>query len=74
MLADEITRDLRAIRTGVVRQAVRTGSAVTLELVSKGIKFGSITGLPSGKVNTSQVEGLDPLVIETLNVVPIGIK
>lgn len=60
MLADEITMDLRAIRTRAVEQAVRTGSAVTLELVSKGIKFGFITGLPSSIVNTSQVEGVDP--------------
>jgi hypothetical protein len=68
MLGDEITSDLRAIRAQAIREAKtgtvdgRTGTpkAVTRPLMSKGIGFGRITAHPDGRVDTSQVQGVDP--------------
>ena len=63
LLAREMTTDLRAIRDQAARAAVDTGRAVTLDLITKGVSFGSITGMPDGSVNTSDVEGVDPDLI-----------
>jgi mono/diheme cytochrome c family protein len=60
MLADEITADLRAIRTAAVAQSAKTGFAVERPLESKGISYGVIRTLPDGSVDTSRVEGVDP--------------
>ncbi|MDQ3908235.1 MAG: thiol oxidoreductase-like protein [Acidobacteriota bacterium] len=59
MLADEITKDLRAIRTQAVSQAQATRANVTKQLTSKGISYGSITARADGTVDTSQVKGVD---------------
>jgi hypothetical protein len=59
MLADEITRDLRGIRTQALADAIATGNPVTEPLTSKGIEFGSITANPDGSIDTSQVEGVN---------------
>lgn len=59
MLADEITTELRAIRTAAIVEAARTGQSVTLPLRGKGVSYGSITAHPDGSVDTSQVEGVD---------------
>jgi di-heme oxidoreductase (putative peroxidase) len=60
MLADEITTDLRAIRTRALELAKQQGKPVTRSLSSKGIDYGSITAHPNGKVDTSEVDGVDP--------------
>lgn len=60
MLADEITQDLRAIRTSAISQAQSSHKSVTLSLDSKGINYGKITASPSGTVDTSQVQGVNP--------------
>jgi hypothetical protein len=60
MLADEITTDLRNIRQQAIIQAASSGKSVTLPLNSKGIYYGAITASPSGSVDTSQVQGVDP--------------
>ena len=60
MLADEMTADLRAIRTTAVEGAKKIGSEIRLPLLSKGINYGVIRGLPNGDVDTSMVEGVDP--------------
>lgn len=60
MLADEITQDLRAIREQARDQAKRAHHPVTLPLRSKGISYGAIIANPSGSVDTSQVQGVDP--------------
>ncbi len=60
MLADEITSDLRAIRARATQQAAQRGQPVTLPLISKGIRYGSIRVSPSGSVDTSGVQGVDP--------------
>jgi len=60
MLADEITGDLRNIRQQAIVAAVKSGRSVTLALTSKGVNYGAITAGPSGLVDTSQVQGVDP--------------
>jgi mono/diheme cytochrome c family protein len=59
MLADEITSGLRATRAEAVARAQGSGRPVTLSLVSKGIRYGRITGRPDGSVDASQVQGVD---------------
>ena len=70
-LADEMTQELRAIRQQALQEAIGGGStisfatdnspaaAVSKELVSKGVHFGTISALPDGSVDTSQVVGVD---------------
>ena len=60
MLADEITRDLRAIRSQGDREWHATRRTVTKSLESKGINFGTITFLSDGQIDTSQVRGVNP--------------
>jgi hypothetical protein len=59
MLADEITTDLRNIRTIAMVRALRFNHPVTLKLQSKGIDYGTITGKLDGSVDTSNVSGVD---------------
>jgi len=59
MLADEITTDLRSTRDLAVARAQQRKKSVTLNLFSKGVQYGSITGNPDGSVNTSKVVGVD---------------
>ena len=60
MLADEITADLRAIRSQAIARAHDQRSAVALPLIAKGINYGMIIAREDGSVDTSQVEGVDP--------------
>jgi Di-haem oxidoreductase, putative peroxidase len=60
MLADEITADLRAIRSQAIDLARRQGRPVTRPLTSKGIDYGAITARPDGRLDTSSVDGVDP--------------
>lgn len=60
MLADEITGDLRSIRQQAITLAAQRGHSVTLPLRSKGIDYGTITAMPSGSVDTSGVQGVNP--------------
>jgi len=60
MLGDEITTDLRAIRESARAQARQARQPVTRQLISKGIRYGSIRALPDGKLDTSGVRGVDP--------------
>ena len=59
MLADEITTDLRLIRSTALAKAKASGHPVTLPLVSKGIQYGSITAYPTGTLDTSAVVGVN---------------
>jgi hypothetical protein len=68
-LADEITSDLRSIRTQAINQAAATHQPVTKTLTSKGISYGSITASANGSVDTSAVEGVNP----DLRVRPLGL-
>ncbi|ETW99296.1 MAG: hypothetical protein ETSY2_41200 [Candidatus Entotheonella gemina] len=60
MLADEMTAELRRIRKNAIRAARRRDRRVTRRLESKGINFGRIIAHPNGRVDTSDVEGVDP--------------
>ena len=59
MLADEITADLRAIKSRAISDAVDQHRSVTMQLRAKGISYGTITGNPDGSVNTTGVLGVD---------------
>ena len=59
MLADEITADLRAIRTRAIAEARARQAPVSRRLTSKGIDYGSLTAGPSGAVDTSGVQGVN---------------
>ena len=59
MLADEITADLRAIRSRSVQLAMKSGSPVALPLASKGVSYGSIRAMPNGTIDTARVRGVD---------------
>ncbi|MCK5188550.1 MAG: hypothetical protein KAR12_00675, partial [Methylococcales bacterium] len=59
MLANEITHDLRKIRSRAIKKAERRGRVVTLDLNSKYINYGSITAYPDGTIDVSRVEGVD---------------
>ena len=60
MLADEITTDLRNICQQAISLAQKLGRVVTLALDSKSINYGSISASPSGSVDYSKVQGVDP--------------
>jgi len=59
MLGDEITSDLRALRSAAVQDAALAGQPVTVELTSKGIHYGSLTAAPNGTLDTSNVRGVN---------------
>ncbi|HEY7161447.1 MAG TPA: di-heme oxidoredictase family protein [Acidobacteriota bacterium] len=59
MLSDEITHDLRDIRTKAIMEAQTSGKSVTKQLISKNIHYGSITANPDGTLDTSKVDGVN---------------
>ncbi|MCI0444647.1 thiol oxidoreductase-like protein [bacterium] len=59
MLADEITYDLRDIRTQAINEAQTKGKSVTKALISKNIHYGLITANPDGSLDTTKVEGVN---------------
>ena len=59
MLADEITTDLRLIRSQAIADAIATNHSITKSLTSKGINYGTITANPNGSLKTSDVQGVD---------------
>ena len=63
LLAREMTADLHALRASALSRAGSTGREATVELVTKGVHFGTLTCYPDGSVDTSGVEGVDPDLI-----------
>lgn len=59
MLADEITRELRAIRAQALALASARHETVRLPLVAKGIEYGRITARADGTLDTSEVRGVN---------------
>jgi hypothetical protein len=59
MLADEITRELRAIRDAALDRAGRRGAPVRARIRSKGIDYGWLTVGPDGSVDDSELNGVD---------------
>ncbi|RFC63765.1 hypothetical protein DYI37_10510 [Fulvimarina endophytica] len=60
LLAREMTADLKAQRTEALKAARASGEPVAAPLASKGVSFGSITALPDGSVDFSELDGIDP--------------
>jgi hypothetical protein len=58
-LADEITRDLRAIREAALERAERRGEPVRARLRSKRIDYGWLTAGPDGSLDFTEIEGVD---------------
>lgn len=59
MLAREVSFELAAIRTAARAQAASSGLPVTKALASKGVSYGSLTALPTGKIDPSGIQGVD---------------
>jgi mono/diheme cytochrome c family protein len=59
MLADEITTDLRLIRSQAISEWNVTQRTTSKVLTSKGIEFGTITIRDNGQIDTSQVRGVN---------------
>ena len=60
MLADEITPDLRELRTQALAAAQKSARPSKSLLTSKGISYGTLAARPDGTVDTSRVAGVDP--------------
>jgi len=59
LLAREMSGDLQAIRKDAVRQAAKTGQPVKVDLVTKGISFGTLTANADGTLDSSGIAGVD---------------
>jgi len=59
MLADEMTAELREIRTRTLAQAHSSQHPATARLTAKGVEFGVLRALPDGSVDASRVDGVD---------------
>lgn len=59
MLAREMSSELIAIRDAAAEEAARSDTAVTRDLMAKGVSFGQVTVLPDGKVDPTAIEGVD---------------
>ncbi|MEM7463801.1 MAG: di-heme oxidoredictase family protein [Pseudomonadota bacterium] len=59
LLAREMTDDLHEIRQSALAQAVSAGEPVTVDLETKGVRFGSLTAMPDGIADLSKIEGID---------------
>jgi Di-haem oxidoreductase, putative peroxidase len=60
LLGREMTQDLQTLENEAINQAASSGNDVTVQLVTKGISFGSLTAHSDGSLDVSQVEGVDP--------------
>lgn len=59
MLAREMSHELIAIREDAREMARTENRSVSRQLESKGVSFGSITVLPDGRVDPSEIDGVD---------------
>jgi len=60
LLAREMSADLQAEAAEAREQAVASGRAVQTALVSKGVRFGTITIGPDGRIDSRGIDGVDP--------------
>lgn len=63
LLAREMTLALFDLRDTARAQAKQRGTPVTVALVASGVSFGHLTALPDGRLETSDVQGVDPDLI-----------
>jgi cytochrome c peroxidase len=59
MLAREMSAELIAIRESAAAEASASGFPVARDLIAKGIQFGRITVMPNGKVDPTEIDGVD---------------
>jgi hypothetical protein len=59
MLAREMSADLIAIRESAAAEASASGMSVTRDLIAKGVAFGRVTVRPDGRVDPSEIDGVD---------------
>ncbi len=59
LLSREMTRDLQATRRATLAKARASGKAVTSELMTKGVRFGTITAHPDGMLDLTKIDGVD---------------
>jgi len=59
MVAREMSQELIAIRAKAADEAEAAGSPITKDLSAKGVSFGRITVMPDGRVNPSEIDGID---------------
>ncbi len=58
-LAQEMSRELQALRNEAVAQAKKSSKEVRVELLSKGVRFGMLKISASGEVDSADLEGID---------------
>lgn len=59
MLAREMSAELISIREAATAEASISGHGVSRRLLTKGVDFGRITVMPDGKVDPTEIEGVD---------------
>ena len=59
LLAREMTTDLHNIVEEAINEAKETGDDVKVDLITKGVNFGSITARRDATIDTTEVEGID---------------
>jgi mono/diheme cytochrome c family protein len=59
-LAQEMTRDLQAVRADLLRSAKDEGAAREAALVAKGVDFGVLRVTAEGDIDPSGIRGVDP--------------
>ncbi|NQW16826.1 MAG: thiol oxidoreductase [Chloroflexi bacterium] len=59
LLAREMTEDLHSIRDEALLRARSGRTSITIDLVTKGVSFGSLIVDPDGTLGTDAVEGID---------------
>ncbi len=59
LLAREMSGDLIRIRESARKSAQSTGAPVRMLLTSKNVSFGAITVLPDGRIDPSEIQGVD---------------
>jgi mono/diheme cytochrome c family protein len=58
-LGEEMTAELAKLRDDGIRQARDRGASVTIDLVAKGVSFGTLQIDPNGTLSTDGVRGVD---------------
>ena len=59
LLAREMTEDLHAVRDEALSRSRNSGTSIMVDLVTKGVSFGSLTAQPDGSLGTEAIEGID---------------
>ncbi|MDX9911595.1 MAG: di-heme oxidoredictase family protein [Phycisphaerales bacterium] len=59
MLAREMTAELQSLRDAAKASAAQTGQPQRTALVAKGVDFGHLTALPNGKIDPTEIDGVD---------------